>query len=182
MGNVIPELFFKSAAEFKDKTAFNYFDQTWKTITYDDLLRNAKGIASWLILNGIQKGDRIAIVSENRPEWGTAYLAISLSGAIAVPIDAQLGPDEIRNLLADSEAKVLFHSAKTEGNVRQAVSAIAYGRSLSVTLISFDSPEFSEILKTKESGQYPEIIGRRCCINHLYLRNYGQAERRDAHP
>jgi long-chain acyl-CoA synthetase len=157
MGNTIPELFFKSAVGFKEKTAFNYFDQTWKTITYDELLRNAKGIASWLILHGIEKGDRIAIVSENRPEWGTAYLAISLSGAIAVPIDAQLGPDEIRNLLADSESKVLFHSAKTEGNIRQAVSAIAYGRSLPVSLLSFDSPELKEALKTKESGRYPEI-------------------------
>ena len=150
MGNVIPELFFKSASEFKDKTAFNYFDQTWKTITYDGLLRNAKGIASWLILNGIQKGDRIAIVSENRPAWGTAYLAISLSGAIAVPIDAQLGTDEIRNLLADSESKVLFHSTKTEGNARQAASEIADSPSFSVTLISFDSPEFGDIQTTPE--------------------------------
>jgi long-chain acyl-CoA synthetase len=157
MRNVIPELFLKSAAEFKDKTAFNYFDRTWKTITYDDLLRNVKGIASWLILNSIKKGDRIAIVSENGPGWGTTYLAISLSGAIAVPIDVQLGPDEIRNLLADSEAKVLFHSAKPEGNVRQAVSAIVYGRSLSVTLISFDSPEFGDIKITPETTPYPQI-------------------------
>jgi len=65
-----------------------------------------------LIRIGIQKGDRVAVVSENRPEWCLAYFAISLSGGIAIPIDAQLGADEIKNLLADSEAKAVFHSKR----------------------------------------------------------------------
>jgi long-chain acyl-CoA synthetase len=122
-------LFFKTAVEYKDNIAFHYFDQsvvsktdqTWKEVTYNDLLTNTKGIASYLIKNRIKKGDKIAIISENRPEWCTAYLAISLSGGVAVPIDAQLGPHEIKNLLTDSESKLVFHSSKTEENVRKAV-------------------------------------------------------------
>ena len=115
MGKVIPLIFLEKAAAHKDKIAFNYFDQTWKTITYHEFLTYTKSLASYLIKIGIQKGDRVAIVSENRPEWCMAYLGISLSGGIAIPIDAQLGADEIKNLLADSEDKGSFSQRKDIG-------------------------------------------------------------------
>jgi len=120
-GYNIYKQFSNSAIKYKDNIVFNYFDQTWKIITYNELLSNTKGTASYLIKSKIKKGDRIAIISENRPEWCTSYLAISLSGGIAVPIDAQLGSDDIKNLLADSGSKLVFHSSKTEENVRKAV-------------------------------------------------------------
>lgn len=151
-------LFFKTAVEYKDNIAFHYFDQsvvsktdqTWKEVTYNDLLTNTKGIASYLIKNRIKKGDRIAIISENRPEWCTSYLAISLSGGVAVPIDAQLGPDETRNLIADSESKRVFFSSKTADNVKEAVKELS-------TLINLDSPEFKDICRTPEVSNYPEV-------------------------
>ncbi len=152
----IYSLFFKTATEYKDNIAFHYFDKTWKEIAYGNLLITTKGIASHLIQNKIKKGDRIAIISENRPEWCTSYLAISLSGGIAVPIDAQLGPDEIRNLLADSESKLVFHTSKTEENVKRAVK-VSTNQSLFVKLINFDSPEFKDLFRTKEVNEYPRI-------------------------
>jgi len=182
----IPSLFFKTATEYKDNIAFNYFDKTWKTISYNELLINTKSIASYLIQNEnnppsppfinppnsplakggirgvgglsnkIKKGDRVAIISENRPEWCTSYLAISLSGGIAVPIDAQLGPDEIRNLLADSESKLVFHTSKTEENVKRAVK-VSTNQSLFVKLINFDSPEIKDLYRTKEVNEYPRV-------------------------
>ena len=155
--NVIQYFFFKTAAEQKDNIVFHYFDRTWKAATYNELLTNTKGIASYLIQNGIKKGDRIAIVSENRPEWCTSYLAITLSGGIAVPIDAQLGPDEIRNLLADSESKAVFHSSKTGENVKKAVKDIATHYPSHVTPINFDSPDFSSICKTPDINNYPAV-------------------------
>lgn len=150
MEKTIYNLFFESVIKYKDNIAFNYFDGIWKTITYNELLTNTKAIASYLINSGIKKGDRIAIISENRPEWCMAYLAISLPGGIAVPIDVQLHTEAIKNLLSDSEAKVVFHSSKTEENVRKAVNGL-------VTLINFDSPEFMDIYKTSEIKNYPEV-------------------------
>lgn len=150
--NTIYELFLKAVIEYGENIAFNYLDQTWKTITYNELLIDTKGIVSYLIKNGIRKGDKIAIISENRPEWCISYLAISLSGGTAVPIDAQLGANAIRNLLADSESKVVFHSAKTEENVRKAVEDL-------VTLINFDSPDFRNICKTSDIRDYPQVSG-----------------------
>jgi long-chain acyl-CoA synthetase len=155
--NTVYKLFFKSAVEFKDNIVFHYFEQTWKRITYNELLKNTKGVASFLTQKGIEKGDRIAIVSENRPEWCIAYLAISLSGGVAVPIDAQLGPDDIRNLLTDSESRLVFHSSRTEENVRRAVKDIVTKNHF--RLISFDSREFKNIYKTTEVVNYPKISG-----------------------
>ena len=151
---VIPEIFLKSAGEYKDNIAFNYFDQEWKSIKYRELLSNTKAIASCLINSGIQKGDRVAVHSENRPEWCTAYLALSLSGGTGVPIDVQLGPDEIKNLLDDSEAKVIFHSSKTEENVKK---TLKHPDKPQVVQINFDSPDFNKILQTPDIGKYPDI-------------------------
>ena len=157
MKKVIPEWFLKSADECKGKTAFNYFDQVWKTFTYGELLNSAKGIASYLINSGIKKGDRAAIISENRPEWCSAYLGISLAGGIAVPIDAQLGPVEARNLLDDSGSKMVFHSSKTAETVTTALKEIAVRSAPSVTPIDFDAQDFTRISWTPHPGSYPYI-------------------------
>jgi len=151
---VIPEIFLQSAGEYKNNIAFNYFDREWKSIKYHELLSNTKAIASYLINSGIQKGDRVAVHSENRPEWCTAYLALSMSGGIGVPIDVQLGPNEIKNLLDDSEAKVIFHSSKTEENVKKALKQPGKPQ---VVQINFDSPDFNKILRTPDIVKYPDI-------------------------
>jgi len=67
-------------------------------------------LSSYLLANGIKKGDRVAILSENRPEWGIAYFSIVSIGAIAVPLDALLTKEEIGMLLSDSGAKLVLIS------------------------------------------------------------------------
>ena len=81
-----------------------------KEYTYKNILSSAKSIASFLFLRNIKHGDRVAILSEGRPEWGIAYLGISFLGGVAVPIDIQLSEDEVKNLIRDSESKAIFIS------------------------------------------------------------------------
>ncbi|HVN67810.1 MAG TPA: AMP-binding protein, partial [Candidatus Sulfotelmatobacter sp.] len=61
---------------------------------------------------GVGVGDRVALLSENRPEWPIAYLAIAGMGAVVVPLDAMMKPDETRPLLDDAEPKAFVLSAK----------------------------------------------------------------------
>ncbi|MEW6586183.1 MAG: AMP-binding protein, partial [Nitrospirota bacterium] len=157
MEKVIPAFFSKSAEEYKANTVFNYFDGEWKSISYENLSHSIKSIAADLLKRGIRKGDKIAIISENRYEWCTAYLAISFCCAVAVPMDAQLGPDEIRNLLADSESKLVFHSDKTKDNLEMAVSRDT-SSPLSVVAINFDSGTFKDMLLTPALGEYPGVL------------------------
>jgi long-chain acyl-CoA synthetase len=157
MKKVIPELLFEAVEKSKDTAAFNYFHQGWVTIIYSELLENTKSIASYLMQSGIRKGDRIAILSENRYEWCAAYLAISLAGAVAVPIDAQYGPEEIKNLLTDSESRVIFHSTKTQENLLNALEDLS--SSFSVVPVNFDAALFSDICRTPHREAYPDISG-----------------------
>jgi long-chain acyl-CoA synthetase len=121
MDRSIPSFLLNSAVRFKDNIAFNYFDGTWKSLTYNDFFELSKKFASLLLDHKIIKGDKISIISENRPEWCSAYLGIVMIGAIAVPIDIQLGIEEIRNLLIDSESKVVFYTNKIEEKVSKAI-------------------------------------------------------------
>lgn len=142
--------FLKTAERCRDKVTFNYFDQTWKAVTYDKFGSDSKAIASHLINSGINKGDSIAISSENRPEWCISYMAIMLAGGIAVPIDAQLNSVAVRNFLIDSETKIIFYSSKTLQVINDAVSG------LGIKKIDFDAPDFSEILNFKHTAKFPD--------------------------
>ncbi|MBI4430477.1 MAG: MFS transporter [Candidatus Omnitrophica bacterium] len=62
----------------------------WKELTYSELSRKARLLASHLIERGIQQGDRVAILSESRPEWGIALFGVIRAGAIFVPLDIKL--------------------------------------------------------------------------------------------
>lgn len=157
MRKVIPELLREAAEKSKDTPAVNYFHEGWVTITYGELLNNTKSIASHLMQSGIGKGDRVAILSENRHEWCTAYLSASLAGAVAVPIDAQLGPEEIHTLLADSESKAVFHSLKTKDNLFGALNILP--APFSPVTINFDDARFIDICKTPPLEGYPGIAG-----------------------
>jgi long-chain acyl-CoA synthetase len=61
---------------------------------------------------GIGIGGRVALMSENRPEWGISYFAILLSGATSVPLDSGLSLPEVVNLLRVSAAKTVVLSRK----------------------------------------------------------------------
>lgn len=157
--STIPGTFFLRAEACKEKPAFHYFDKGWKSLTYEELTQKTKGIAAGLIRSGVAKGDRVAILSENRPEWCIAYLGVSLAGGVGVPLDIQLGPQEIGNLLADSGAKVVFHSAGTEENIRKSLHILSTDSGGEVLQISFESPEFEEMSTSPALEQYPAVSG-----------------------
>jgi long-chain acyl-CoA synthetase len=68
--------------------------------------------ASMLRQLGIGAGDRVVLMSENRPEWGIAYFAILLAGATVVPLDRELTLPEVTNLAKVSRAKAMVLSRK----------------------------------------------------------------------
>lgn len=73
---------------------------------YSQVVSTARALQGW----GIQKGDRVAILSENRPEWAIADFATMLIGAVVVPIYPTLIAEQVSWLLNDAGVKVLFLS------------------------------------------------------------------------
>ncbi len=122
-----------------------------KSYTYEEFLNLSKSIASFLFVKSIRQRDRVAIFSEGRPEWGIAYLGILFLGAVGVPIDNQLSENEVRNLIQDSESKVIFISEKTSGTISTVQELKP------IIIINFDSEEFLRILKYPHLNTFPSI-------------------------
>jgi long-chain acyl-CoA synthetase len=89
-------------------------DDRVERLTYRELDGAAAGVAATLAGHGVVAGDRCAILAENSGRWCAAYLGILRMGAIAVPFDTSYTAAQVRTLLADSGAKVLFTSPRFE--------------------------------------------------------------------
>ncbi len=107
---------------FPDRTAFRLkTPQGYPTTSYREADRQAKAVAVALVASGLKRGSRVAILSENRPEWVVAYLGIYLSGMIAVPLDTQISPEEWRRLIDDADARTIFVSGRLLPKLLEAI-------------------------------------------------------------
>lgn len=95
----------------RDALAYKIGD-VWNYISGTDVVEKIRRIAIGLSQMGVKAGDRIAIISENRPEWSLTDLAILSLRAVNVPIYTTQAVDQIRYILEDSGAKMLFVSGK----------------------------------------------------------------------
>ncbi len=94
-----------------DALSFKLGD-VWQHISGEEVIEKIKRIALGLAALGIKAGDKIAIISENRPEWSLTDLAILSLRAVNVPIYTTQAVEQIRYILEDSGAKMLFISGK----------------------------------------------------------------------
>ncbi len=81
-------------------------------IVYLQLKQQIQEVAASLLARGIRKGDRVAIMGENCPNWVIAYLAITSMGAVAVPILTGFPDTDTRHILRNSEAQGIFNEQK----------------------------------------------------------------------
>ncbi|NPA35317.1 MAG: long-chain fatty acid--CoA ligase [Chlorobi bacterium] len=85
-------------------------DGQWVTFSVDEYIENSKFFSFGLLAKGFKKGDKIATVSNNRPEWNFVDMGMSMVGVIHVPIYPTIGDDEYRYILKHSDAKILIVS------------------------------------------------------------------------
>lgn len=107
-----------------DALAFKV-DGVWKRISGTEAVERIRKIAIGLRNLGIREGDRVAIMSENRPEWSLTDLALLSLRAVIVPIYTTQAVEQIRYILEDSGAKMLFVSGeKLYKHARNAVQSV----------------------------------------------------------
>jgi len=87
-------------------------DGNWVHISGDDFIQRVRHVALGLVELGIRSGDRVALLSENRPEWSITDLAILSIGAINVPIYTTQAVDQVRFILEDCGARAIFVSGR----------------------------------------------------------------------
>ncbi|HXT63868.1 MAG TPA: long-chain fatty acid--CoA ligase, partial [Pyrinomonadaceae bacterium] len=94
----------------KPNTVSEKRDGKWVHVSSQEFVRRVRHIALGLADSGIQPGDRVGLISENRPEWSIVDLAILSAGAVVVPLYTTQAPDQIRYILEDSGARALMIS------------------------------------------------------------------------
>lgn len=112
--HAIGDLLRRSAARYPAKTAVVYGELRQ---SYADLDRTVNRTANALAARGVRKGDRFAILSHNNHAFVVAYFALARLGAISVPINFMLGPEEV--------AYILEHSGATGMLVEEALLPVA---------------------------------------------------------
>ncbi|MBK8465745.1 MAG: long-chain fatty acid--CoA ligase [Chloracidobacterium sp.] len=105
----LPELFLRSASEFDLPNALNYKKSgEWQAISSAEIIERAENIALGLYSLGLRKGDRVAILAPNSPDWTLVDAGCQFAGVIDVPIYTTLAPDSVQFILNDSEARIIF--------------------------------------------------------------------------
>ncbi len=109
----LPQVFFEKAAERGDAPLFwakRY--ESWQSTSWAQAREEVTALARGLRAAGVARGDRVLLVSENRPEWGIADLAIMAAGAITVPAYTTNTVDDHIHLISDCDPKAAIVSSE----------------------------------------------------------------------
>lgn len=145
----IPQLFDNLSKHYagKDKTAFGFKPSAnipYTEISWDDFTDDVNSIAAYLISIGVEKGDRIAILSENRYEWAVVDMALHSVGGVNVGLYATLPHDQCAYILQNSGSKVFFVSTGIQQ--KKAIQVFDECPDLK-HVIAFDEPKNSTYLE-----------------------------------
>jgi len=119
--------FQESARKFPDNIALEIQrEQTVERVTFAELTRMSESVANWLSTR-VPWDARVAILAANHPRWVAAYLGIIAAGRTAVPLDTAFHGDQVKKLLIDSGASLLFCDVKHLPVAREAVEGLSAG-------------------------------------------------------
>ncbi len=106
----LTELFFGAVDRYSSKRAAlrHKVSGVWRDITHQELARAVHHAALGLLELGVTRGDRIAILSNNRPEWAVADFACLTLGCADVPVYSTLPANQIAYILNDAEVRTIF--------------------------------------------------------------------------
>ncbi len=119
------EILENSAKKFPEKDALlKKVRNEWVGITYKGLQEKVRDLGTGLVKMGMKKGDRIALLTPNCPEWAISYLAIAIHNGICVPIDKELKAQEIQHILEDSGAMAVILTQEYLGRIEEIYSSL----------------------------------------------------------
>lgn len=142
------DIFFAAVERSLDRMMLHRQAGNWLPISSQEFGHRVVRVARTLQQWGIGQGDRIAILSENRPEWPTADVASLLLGAVTVPLYTTLTADQTSFVLNDAGCRAIFLSS--DAQLRKVLSILPHTKLEKVVVM--DSVDFSRDLITSPSG------------------------------
>jgi acyl-CoA synthetase (AMP-forming)/AMP-acid ligase II len=143
----------RSSAAYPDHLAIIHGNLS---LTYREFNERVNKVASALLQLGLERGDRVAIFSPNRPEILEVLFASWKAGLVAVPMNFRLHHDEVRYILNHSEAKVLVYA----GVFQDAIDRIAEELSATNILVCLDHLGGKERSSFQSVFHYRELLDR----------------------
>ena len=107
MTSTIGEILPTAARRFGDRTALLVGERAF---SFDDLEALSNRVANCLVADGVQPGDRVALYGPNCWEWLVAYYGVAKTGAVVIPVNVMLTPDEVRYVVENSGASAVVAS------------------------------------------------------------------------
>ena len=109
----IQQMLEKKASLYADKTAYSIRkkDLSVSSFTFSEVFALSTEFSAYLRALGLKKGDHVAIVGENSPEWAISYFAVIWAGAIVIPLDARARTEHVKRVLGLSDSRFLIASA-----------------------------------------------------------------------
>lgn len=105
----------RSLELFSDNDSFGNVGE--KAMTYAEFHKRVMQMVKLLKAHGISKGDRVLLLSENMPNWGVAYFAVTYFGAVIVPVLPDFHPSDVHRIMEHSGAKAAFASSKYQETI-----------------------------------------------------------------
>ena len=109
--NTLHKVFDYATTTYAKRTAYQYVDGG-QLYTYERFRRKVNQLSMRMTRFGIKHGDRVAIFSQNMPNWVVAFFSATVFGRVAVPVLPDSSEMELTNILNHSESKVLFISQR----------------------------------------------------------------------
>ncbi len=159
--NTLNDIFFGIAERDQPEFLLQLVGEQWRPISSQEFTAKVLGVVSALRSWGISKGDRVAILGENRHEWVAADMACLLLGSVVVPIYTTLTAEQTAYMLKDSGARAIFVSAEKH---LDKVLSIAPSTFLEKIVVMDDVPgeraiRVSELMQQSGSVEF-EGVGR----------------------
>ncbi|CAG9764412.1 unnamed protein product [Ceutorhynchus assimilis] len=145
----IPKVFSQLAEKHPDKVAFYFEEETW---TFEKLERLSNQIAHYFKSKGYKKGDSVALLLDNRPEYVALWLGLSKIGVISALINTNLVADSLFHSIIVAHCKALIYGT----DFSKAVSEIS-DKIKDLEHFEFGSKSFDDEIKMQPST-YPEEV------------------------
>lgn len=144
----------KSGEAFGDRPAYVFKTEEkgkFKEITHKEFRNDINYLGTALINLGL-KGKRVAVISDNRYEWGVGYLAVATGVGVIVPLDKALPDNEIESLMIRSEIEAIIYSNKYDAIMNavkeQGNTNVRYFISMDLDKKENDIYSLKELMKT----------------------------------
>jgi long-chain acyl-CoA synthetase len=121
--STLNDIFFAIIERNRDRVMLHREAIQWVPVSTQELYRSVAAIARTLLSWGIVAGDRVAILSENRPEWPMTDFACQLIGAVAVPVYSTLTAEQTCFILQDAGCRIVFVSSEQQLRKVQSVQS-----------------------------------------------------------